>query len=374
MRYRTEEHRGPAAFAALEPEWNDLVSRAVDTNASDMWPIMHGAWQVAQDYVVPRIFVVRDRDDRAVAILPLGATKAGYPPFTRTELLAIAPGLLDDNGLLLDEAHRDGVAPLIEAVLLQLTSEGCLTDVRPVPRVNLLAQTAEHLGSPLQARYIPPSRVAPLPPHPGTWQDVLHDAGARREIRRCQRRLNDKFGAAPTSATSADEVRRVVSRFVALHVREQALKGRLSKLASAMARQQFPNYIVDLHRRGDAEVIGITTPDGVLLAGYIFLRHRGRATGYRTAFNSDYRAFGPGTVALAAAIDRAIALGDHEWSFGCGGDLYKTRWAEPEAAYVRIIGVRRTPRRMVSRAWERGLDAWRGRPAYAAGDLPSGAE
>ena len=106
MKYRTEEHRGAEAFAALEPAWIDLVSRATDTNASDLWPIMHGAWQVAQDYVVPRIFVVRDRDDRAVAILPLGATKAGYPPFTRTELLAIAPGLLDDNGLLLDEAHR----------------------------------------------------------------------------------------------------------------------------------------------------------------------------------------------------------------------------------------------------------------------------
>ena len=113
MRYRTEEHRGPAAFAALEPEWNDLVSRATDTSASDLWSIMHGAWQVAQDYVVPRIFVARDPDDRAVAILPLGTTIAGYPPFTRTELLSIAPGLLDDNGLLLDEAHRDGVAPLI---------------------------------------------------------------------------------------------------------------------------------------------------------------------------------------------------------------------------------------------------------------------
>ena len=250
MKYRTEEHRGPDAFAALEPDWNSLVSRTAESTASDTWPVMYGAWQVARDYVAPRIFVVRAPDERAVAILPVGVTRAGYAPFTRTELLSIAPGLLDDNGLLLDEAHRDGVGPLVQAMLLQLMREGSLIDVRPVPRANLLAQAAEQLGTPLEARYIPPSRVAPLPPRQGTWQDVLHDAGARREIRRCQRRLDDKLGATLAVATNADEVRRIVMPFVALHVREQALKGRVSRLASAMARQQFPQYIQDLHGRG----------------------------------------------------------------------------------------------------------------------------
>jgi CelD/BcsL family acetyltransferase involved in cellulose biosynthesis len=351
--YRVEEHIGGPAFDALEADWEDVAARAPDAKPFQTWRLARGAWRMNHDSIVPRIFVIRDDTGRLVAILPLGMASAGRRPIRYTEIQSIAPGLVDSVGVLVDESHRITVVDAVMGILGQLHREGHLIDIRPVPATNILALAAEQLGPPFRNIALPANRVARLPLYPATWQQVVLDGHTRKEIRRRGRRLHDGLGVATLVARTDAEVTFLANALIPLHVRSEARKGRVSRLAPAAAREWFARFMTDLHARGEAECIGLVTPDQRLIAATYFVRYRGRASLLRAAFDPAYRSLGPGLVVLAAAIDRAIELGDHEVAFGPSADEYKRYWAAPGEEYVRVTCVPRTPRYLMARAWHR---------------------
>ena len=350
---RVDEHVGASAFEQLQVEWEDLADRAPDTTPFQTWRLARGAWRMNQDTVVPRVFAVRESGGRAVAILPIGMTRGGLRPLQHTEARSIAPGLLDDTGVLVDAAHSTAIVDTVATILQRLRREGHLIDIRPIPATNPLAIASERLGSPFRNIRLPANPVGALPSPPGSWEQVVLDAHTRSEVRRSARRLQDTLGMTTLVATTDVEIRFLVDGLIPLHVAAQALKGRVSKLASAAAMAWFAPFMIELHARGEAEGIGLVSPDHQVIAAVFFVRHRGRATLIRSAFDPEYRSFSPGLVALAAAMDRAIALGDREVSFGPGAEAYKTHWATPAEEYVRLTCLPRTPRYLMARAWQR---------------------
>jgi CelD/BcsL family acetyltransferase involved in cellulose biosynthesis len=121
-----------------------------------------------------------------------------------------------------------------------------------------------------------------------------------------------------------------------------------------VAQRWFPDFLVDLNEAGLLDIAALWHGDR-MIGGYIATHFRGTCAGYRTVYDAEYRSRGPGTVLLAAMLDRAIARGERRWDFGLGDEGYKNRWATPSAGFVWLTCAPRSPRYLLYRAWERAF-------------------
>jgi len=346
--------RGAQALDALRVDWEALLDEVPDATVSDTWIAVRGAWRMSQDVIAPLVVTVRDDTARLVGIMPLGLTTKRQGPFSVPVLRIIAPRRLDTPGLLIHPGRTREVISVVGAWFAEQVRRGTMLDLRPIPETNPLALALSGQDGRFHATPMGGGRVTPLPSAPGTWEAVIRDGRARREVARCRRRINEELGATPISAGDPDALRVFAAAFAALHSAEQSRRGRHGALASEAARRWFPDFLVDLHDAGMLDTAALWHGDR-MIAGYIATRFRGTCAGYRTAYDAEYRSRGPGTVLLAAMLDRAIARGDRVWDFGLGDEEYKNRWAERSAGFVWLTAAPRTPRYLLYRAWERAF-------------------
>jgi CelD/BcsL family acetyltransferase involved in cellulose biosynthesis len=354
MTCTTQAVRGAHRLDAIRAEWEALLSEVPDATVSDTWIAVRGAWRMSQDRIVPLIVTVRDDAARLVGVLPLGLTTKRQGPFSVPVLRIIAPRRLDTPGLLVHPDRDREVISLVGAWFANQVRRGMMIDLRPIRETNPLALALAGQNGRFHTTPMGGGRITPLPSAPGTWEAVIRDGRARREVARCQRRLKEEFGATSVSPTDPDALRAFATAFAALHSAEQARRGRQGALATEAARRWFPDFLVDLHDAGMLDTAALWHGDR-MIAGYIATHFRGTSAGYRTAYDAEYRSRGPGTALLAAMLDRAIARGDRRWDFGLGDEGYKNRWATPSTGFVWITCAPRTPRYLLYRAWERAF-------------------
>lgn len=333
-------------LARVVPGWDEL---AVALGAPACLPGWQLAWWRTQ---APPGAMLR------VAVATAGGRVVGVAPFFavplrggRWEHRLLAARVTHDAGPLVAPEWRDAVVPRLGAALaaagpapVRLTLEG----------VDVAADWLTRMRSAWPGERTPWELVERREVAP--YVDLRHDgydawlaaksANFRQQARRYRRRLHDAGGAV-RATRSLDELERDVDALVRLHHARwdgrggSSLPRDVGGFLVAAGRELLPSGRMRLWvvERG-------SRPIGALL----FIAAGGRVIYWNGGFDEREAALRPAFVAMLAAIEDAIARGEHTLDLGEGGQGYKRRLADGERMLQWSVLVPRGPRHLLTRA------------------------
>jgi CelD/BcsL family acetyltransferase involved in cellulose biosynthesis len=165
-----------------------------------------------------------------------------------------------------------------------------------------------------------PNPVLALP-RPDAWSAVPR--AMRENVRYCRRRVQRSQSVSYEVATR-DQLDAFLAALARLHARRWSERGEAGVLAGSVLgahRECVPL----LHAAGLLRLHGVRL-DGELVAVAYVLADAHRSYFYLGGFEPALRTLSPGTLAIAHAIDHAIATGAAAFDFLRGAEPYKYRW------------------------------------------------
>lgn len=336
--------------AALRADWLRLLESCGWTTPFQHPDFVEAAAAMAAGESCPAILTAREPGNAPVrGVLALGMAKQRIGPLRLATIRSVSLHRHDLTTTLADPDWASAVSRSFAAFLGKITVGGRQLQVRGVPvRDPLLAQLGQEwkidLPSPLREAVL---RGA------GSWEDVIMNGHQRREIRRVGRKLAREHGWEVRWAGSSSESRDLFRDFSDLYVHHQRERGRDNLLlATSQARQALEALLVEWVPRGLADIGTLNLDGGSPIAGYILFHSNRNTWAYRTCFALEWGRYAPGSLMLAAAVDRSIQRGSTRYDFGWGDQAYKRYWSSPVGDTVRISmtpGLRQMPFRALSR-------------------------
>ena len=317
---RTEILRGGDALSALAPDWWRLFRAA-----SAPTPFQSPAWLLPWCRHLGRgeVIAVLARD---------GAELVGLAPFSLAEengervLRPLGSGVTDIcDALLAAGREREIAAALLDALLEERGWDRCAWDGLP-PHAPVL-EVAEDRGAADLTQEIAP--VLTIRPGARELGDCVPSGMA--ENLDASRKRAERIGAlcvhVPFSAAESDSF---LDALFALHAARWRSGGKPGVLGQAAVKAFHREALPALIEAGLARAHIVKIGDRVAAA------HYGLGAGrthfyYIGGFDPELRAAGPGNLAVAHAIERAIGDGAAAFHFLRGDEAYKRRWgAEPQ--------------------------------------------
>lgn len=361
----------PAHLRSLRAEWDELLSES-DNDLPFLLPEWMDAWWDhwrhegrVHDRLAAR--VVRS-GGRAIALVPLMATRRGVGPLGTTELslLGADPYITELRTPVVRRGHEEEAARALAAHLLEAPGWDWIHWTGLV-RGGAFASALER-AMPMEWTTELSAHVLPLAP---TW-DAFR-AGLKRNIkeslRHCTNSLKrDGHAARLEVARTPAEVAAALPTFFALHTLRSQAKDAAphpDRFAPPKARRFLEDVTARLAERGHACVFVLKVGDAAVAARVGFVLPRGLYL-YFSGFDPAWSKYSVATTIVAESIRWAIGE-KLEWvHLSTGTDVSKLRWGPRETIFRDAVTVAPHPWSRAAHATSRALRHARRDPRFAA--------
>jgi CelD/BcsL family acetyltransferase involved in cellulose biosynthesis len=318
----------PAAFTALQPEWDRLADRARSPFLTHAW---FSAWYeaFAADRSL-RVCIAR-RDRELVGVLPLVARGAVLASATNAHT-PVFHACGDD----------DGVRAVTEAAVAAAGGSLVVTHLpADHPTTGILADASRRAG---RLTWIEPGQRSPVVETTAGLEPYLRNwpRNMRRDLARRRRKLAAEHAA--DVVLIAEPVQLQLELQECLELEAAGWKGRRGTaiLSSSDTARFYRRVAEAFARRGELRLSTISI-DGRPIVFDFCVVSSGRLWIPKGAYDETYRRYSPGLVLLLAEIERAFELGLEAVEILGDDEPYKRPFATSYRAHCAVHSHRRRP-------------------------------
>ncbi len=336
-----------ASFARLAGDWNRLVGAVARPSPFLLHEWLLAWWRHFGDDAELAVHVAF-RDGRLVAALPLEV---------RSRLgLRVARFLGGRQSVLGDLLLEDGEDPVVGQSLAEHAARtDCdLVDLYGLPAGSRLAMAV----GPSALRLVPRLQSPVLDLSPG-WETVYEakfSTSARRDDRRCRRRLDAQGRLEVTVARTRTELEHALSDAVRLHKLRWDARRDTSQFATPRGIRFHREAILELAKL-DVPRIVVLRLDGRTIAYNCSFALAGRMFGTTTAYDPAFARFSPGWLAMLETLASAARDGlQHAHLLG-DAEGFKVQLADVVEPLYQGLGLTTSGRgRAAARIWVTALE------------------
>ena len=325
-----EDVTDDAAFAALAPEWDHLLSESAVMSPFLTWAWV-SAWRetLGAGHTLAVVAARNPADGALLGVAPFAVEERRAPGglhYRALVFLGSGPAAPDHLDLMVRQGWEGAAAaPLWGATLRRTRAD--LADLDGLRAGGLIEALA--LRRRADRRRFAEPIACPCLPLPATWEEYEASLGRnlRQNLRRYARRFEEEAPGPVTRrlVVHPGEIDPTLDDLARLHQQVRTAHGQAGAFRSPelkafhhlAARRLLEAGRLRLHR---LEV-------GGRAAAVIYCVRQGDVVSfYTTGYDPEYARFGPGRDLMAHAIGAAIAEGATEFDFLRGDETYKEHW------------------------------------------------
>jgi CelD/BcsL family acetyltransferase involved in cellulose biosynthesis len=330
---RIESHFESGGFAALRPEWNQLVHRSRFDNLFLTWEWQSTWWKHLGNGSL-LLLGFREDSGRLVGIAPLFVAlgENGQPVLSLNGCRDVS----DYLDLIVEPGHEE----LVYGALLEYLEEDApLWTVADFCNLPQESQTLELFRESAQARgyqtLIEVEDVCPIISLPESWDDYLMslDKKQRHEVRRKLRKADAEAETRFLIIGPDQDLSPAMDAFIDLHAKSAPEK---DEFMEPRMQHFFRDVAQQLHDRGWLQLAFIEM-DGQKASTLLNFNYGDAILVYNSGYDpSQFRHLSPGIVVTARCIEHAIALGRAKFDFLRGDEIYKYRFGASDTEVRRL--------------------------------------
>jgi CelD/BcsL family acetyltransferase involved in cellulose biosynthesis len=331
---RIEYHFEGAGFAALKPEWNDLVHRSCCDTLFLTWEWQSTWWKhLGEGDLV--LLGFRGDEGRLVGIAPLFRTLSEEG---QTILYLVGCRDVSDYlDLIVERGQEEAVYSAFLDYLEGGAPEWEVVDLCNIPRDSQtfvrLRELAEGRG---YQTLVEIEDVCPIIELPATWDDYLNmlDKKQRHEVRRKLRRADGGADTLFSIVGPEQDLQSAMEAFVDLHQKSAPEK-------DAFMDPQMQGFFYDVGRVLQAQgwlQLAFVEIDGQRAASLLNFDYGDAILVYNSGYDpSRFSHLSPGIIVTARSIEHAIELGRRKFDFLRGDEVYKYRFGAQDTEVRRLL-------------------------------------
>lgn len=331
---RVEPIDSVEAFARLQGEWDDLLTRSRAPSVFRTWAWQHAWWRHFGDEKELRIYTTRDARGGLTGIAPLCLSREGSVVLTRTlRFLGTERVSSEYLDLIVDQSHEEAAAAALlgavrasrdwDVLALSDLPEGSVALRFWEPRFQADGFHVEH-GASQEIPYLP------LPATRGELRRTLTHS-LRGAVSRALRKIAPSGYVYRATADPALH-RPILERLFELHATRWAARKRPGKFGDERVRDFHRELVSTLGAAGAMRFGMLANGDRIIAILYSF-EWRGVVSYYQAGFEPESpdpslpsTSYSPGLALIGATVEDAVSRGMTEFDFLRGDELYKRRW------------------------------------------------
>jgi CelD/BcsL family acetyltransferase involved in cellulose biosynthesis len=330
---RIEYHFVSAGFAALQPEWNDLVRRSCCDTLFLTWEWQSTWWQhLGEGDLLLLGFRV---DGRLVGIAPLFRTETADGQ-TVIHLVGCRD-VSDYLDLIVERGQEEAVYNALLDYLESKAPAWDLVDLCNIPQDSLTpVRLRELAGARGYRTLVEVEDVCPLIDLPATWDDYLLsiDKKQRHEIRRKLRRADGEADTRFIVVGPGHDLRAAVETFIDLHQKSAPEKDEFMD----PKMQEFFYDVADVLQTAGWLQLTFVEMNGIKAASLLNFDYGNNILVYNSGYDPmQFSHLSPGIVVTARCIEHAIELGRAKFDFLRGDEVYKYRFGAQDTEVRRLV-------------------------------------
>jgi CelD/BcsL family acetyltransferase involved in cellulose biosynthesis len=331
---RIEAHFESGGFAALKPEWNDLVQQSCFDTLFLTWEWQSTWWRHLGEGSL-LLLGFRQDDGRLVGLAPLflAPGDGGHSVL----FLNGCRDVSDYLDLIIEPGQEDAV---YEALLEYLEADEASWDLVDFCNLPQDSQTFVRFRELAQDRgyqtLVEVEDVCPIISLPPTWDDYLMslDKKQRHEVRRKLRKADGEAETRFVIVGPDDDVPSAMEAFIDLHAKSAPEK---DKFMEPRMQRFFRDVAQQLQGQGWLQLTFIEM-DGQKAATLLNFDYGDAILVYNSGYDpTQFRHLSPGIVVTARCIEHAIALGRAKFDFLRGDEIYKYRFGASDTEVRRLL-------------------------------------
>ncbi len=327
---RVELIEDPQQFAALRPEWTELLEHSAADGIFLTWEWLYTWWQHCAGGRKLSLLAVREESELTglapLAVSPRQVTR--LRPFRALEFLGTGGVGSDYLDIISRRGREREVAETLAGYLIR---RGTILDLAQVNGDDsVTSAVAARLAGQEWISIAAPTHVCPFVGLAGhSWESYLGTLGPdhRYNVRRRLRNLTNRFDMQFTQAVTDAQRRAALSDLIALHLRRWRTRGG-STAFSAPAVPAFHEEFSQLAMARGWLRLFVLRLNGTPAAAWYGFRYGRRFYFYQSGFDPEHGKHSVGLVTMALSIKHAIEEGAGEYDFLHGDEPYKFHWAQ----------------------------------------------
>ena len=324
----------PAEFAALGPQWNELLRASAADNPFLTWEWLHSWWIHLRESAGLRLFVVRSGDE-LIAIAPMRLVNSALYWFSRLEFLGTGHAGSDYLDLIVRRGHE---AQALAALGRYFTANQVAMRFNHLAPSSLAARLAEQAAVDGWTSTIADDGTCPVIPLAGlTFDGYLATLGSshRANFRRRLKALGQQFELRFDQVTAHRERCDMLAALIAFHERRWKEQGGSSAFITP-AVVAFQDEVTRRALESGWLRMYVLRLNGETAAVMYGFNYGGRFYFYQHGFDDKYKAHSVGLVLMGLTIRAAIEEGAGEFDMLWGVEPYKFLWARDARTLQRV--------------------------------------
>jgi len=298
----------------LRPEWEALWN-----SVHDRTPFQHPAWLLPW-------WDVFGRGELRVLLARERGILIGLVPFylsPQQELRLLGGGISDYLDVLAAPGAERSLAAAISIEVESTRAEWSFCGLDNLRERSLLLEIDAPPGARAQTTSTDPCPVVELPDRVDDLERRI--APKLASTIRHSRRRADRLGGLSIEQVRAEEMQDTLTALFALHGTRWAGKGQSGVLSDAHVQRFHRRAAPALQSAGLLRLLVLRIGKRIAAVHY-GLQAENRVFFYLGGFDPEFGALSVGTLAIAAAMERAIEEGAATFDFLAGREFYKYRW------------------------------------------------
>jgi CelD/BcsL family acetyltransferase involved in cellulose biosynthesis len=332
---RIELHFDSGGFAALKPEWNNLLHRSCRDILFLTWEWQSTWWQHLGEGDLVLLGFRAEDDGRLVGIAPLFRVQ-GDKGTTAVNLVGCRD-VSDYLDLIIERGQEDAVYGALLDYLQGDAPPWDMMDLCNIPQDSLthvrLRQLAEERGL---KTLVEQEDVCPIIDLPATWDEYLMTLNKkqRHEVRRKLRKADAEAETRFFTVGPDDDLEARVRSFIDLHQKSTAEK---DDFMTPRMQDFFLHVTRVLQEQGWLQ-LNLVQMDGELSAALLNFDYGDSILVYNSGYDpAKFRQLSPGIIVTARSIEQAIELGRAKFDFLRGDEVYKYRFGAQDTQIRRLL-------------------------------------
>ncbi|HSJ56138.1 MAG TPA: GNAT family N-acetyltransferase [Anaerolineae bacterium] len=333
---RIEFHFDRGGFAALKPEWNDLLHRSCCDTVFLTWQWQSAWWKHLGEGDLVLLGFRSDQDGRLVGLAPMFRCRAE----DGRAILAMVGcrDVSDYLDLIVEVGQEEAVyAAFLDYLASDEAGEWDAVDLCNIPDASstyeVLRRMADERG---YGTVVEVEDVAPIIPLPDTWDEylMLLDKKQRHEIRRKLRKAGAAGEAEFYIVGPEHDLKAEMDAFIELHQKSTPEK-------DAFMDPRMQGFFFEVAQTLQAEgwlQLAFVEVQGDKAASLLNFDYADTILVYNSGYDPvSYRNLSPGIVVTARCIETAIELGRKTFDFLRGDEEYKYRFGAQDTRVRRLL-------------------------------------
>jgi len=329
-----QEVEDATAFAALRPQWNELLRDSVSDNPFLTWEWQHSWWTHLRESSALRLIVVRSGDE-LIALAPLRLATGRRSWFSRLEFLGTGCAGSDYLDVIV---RRGREAESISALAQHFKAQQLALRFNHLPPSSLAARVSAALVPDGWISTAAGDGTCPIIPLAGqTFDSYLATLGSshRANVRRRIKGLHQQFDTSLDRVTTDTERRDALSVLAVWSERRWKESGGSTAFMTPAVRA-FQDQVTQRALEQGWLLMYVLRLNGEAAAVMYGFNYSGRFYFYQHGFDDRYKAHSLGLALMGLTIRAVIDQGVREFDMLWGVEPYKFLWAREECALQRI--------------------------------------